>query len=110
MNLLVPGCPKPLSRKKLRQLMPHNHADLTGPRLAGRFGRAPGGGRYKTHLQDEEERLERQQQRLVDNETFTSMITTALLSIRKLLAPRVKSRRCRLIHSHALGLRPAIRM
>jgi hypothetical protein len=93
MNISIAGCPKPLSRKKLRQLMPHNHADLTGPKLAGRYGRSPGTGRYKTHLRNEEERLERQQQRLANNESFAGAIATALLSIRKLLMPRFKARR-----------------
>lgn len=92
MNVLIAGCPKPLSRKKLRQLMPHNHADLTGPRLAGRFQRAPGGGRYRSRLRDEAERLETKQQRIIDNESMATMIATALLSIRKLLAPRMKVR------------------
>lgn len=92
MNLLIAGCPKPLSRKKLRQLMPHNHAELIGPKLAGRFQRAPGGGRYRSRLKSEEERLERQQQRVLDNESMATMVATALLSIRKLLAPRMKVR------------------
>lgn len=34
------ACPRPLSRKKLRQIMGHNHANLTAERLAERSGRA----------------------------------------------------------------------
>ena len=93
MILTVAGCPKPLSRKKLRQLMPHNHPDLTGPRLAGRFGRAPGGGRYKAHLRDEAERLEVREQMRTDSNILAGTLTTALHAIRKLLAPRVKAKR-----------------
>lgn len=32
-------CPRPLSRKKLRQLMRHNHENLTSSAMASRFGR-----------------------------------------------------------------------
>jgi hypothetical protein len=32
-------CPRPLSRKKLRQLMRHNHENLTASAMSARFGR-----------------------------------------------------------------------
>lgn len=92
MHLTIEGCPKPLSRKKLRQLMPMNR-DLTGPKLAGRFGRSPGGGRYKTHLRNEQEQLEQRQQKATANEALAGTIATALSAISRLLAPRVGVRR-----------------
>jgi hypothetical protein len=37
------ACPRPLSRKKLKQLMPMRSADLTSLRLHQGYGRKPGG-------------------------------------------------------------------
>ncbi|MGA7887636.1 MAG: hypothetical protein WCA44_18020 [Acidobacteriaceae bacterium] len=59
---LTPACPRPLSRKKLRLMMPHNRDAFTGSEMYRRFKRAPGAGRFRTALADAKERAEQQEQ------------------------------------------------
>lgn len=85
MHLTIDGCPRPLSRKKLRQLMPQNKS-LTANSLAARYGRRPGAGRFKTCLLLEEMNLKRQ-----DNgataEHLRGKVKEQLLRIGRLLVP-----------------------
>jgi len=88
MALYVQGCPAPLSRKKARQLMRHNHGSLTAPQMAGKGHHKPGPGRYRKHLRNEADRLEQQQQAMSDKNFLASHVKTALTSIRNLLTRR----------------------
>jgi hypothetical protein len=85
MALYIQGCPAPLSRKKARQLMRHNHGSLTAPLMAGKGHHKPGPGRYRTGLRNEADRLKRQQEQQGEKHFMASHVKTALTAIRNLL-------------------------
>lgn len=62
MKLMFGSCPRPLSRKKLRSLMPHSRDALTGSALAAVYGRKPGPGRFRHGALRQMDELEEQQQ------------------------------------------------
>lgn len=91
MNFFIKGCDRPLSRKKLRQLM-WNRKDLTANRMAAQFDRKPGMGRFKKHLLREEMELERQEKKMAAD-SMAGSIKTALLRLMALLQPKVGVRK-----------------
>jgi hypothetical protein len=97
MALYVQGCPAPLSRKKARQLMRHNQRSLTAPLMAGKGHHKPGPGRYRSHLRNEADWLEQQEQALADKHFMASSVKTALVAIRNLLTRRSTPQRVGLL-------------
>ena len=87
MNLFQGSCPRPLSRRKLRALMPHNHRDLTARALADKHRRSPGLGRFKSYLEAMEREMEREEHKAAAG-TLRDQIHAQLVALRALFQPR----------------------
>lgn len=87
----IEGCPRPLSRKKARQLMWRNRADFRSYGLAYRYGRKPGRGRSRGRLESEQMQLEKAMERARNEKKSAARIAqfeTALKRIGDILSPR----------------------
>lgn len=81
----VPACPRPLSRKQLRGMMPRNHENLTASALAYQFDRKPGGGRTRRRLEHLEHQL-RKQEEAAANTGLAEMVAARLAWVGRMLA------------------------
>lgn len=103
MNLNTAGCPKALSRKKLRQMMWRNRNSLTGSALAATYGRAPGNGRFKCRLMHERDAIEKaieKDQRAAEQGKLRAM----LMSVVGLLTPsKPPKEKLRAVRARSIG-------
>lgn len=83
------SCPRPLSRKKLRQLMPLNHRALAAGELARKYGRSPGRGRTRCRMDRQLDELEKQSH-LVGAKKMESGASILLKCLRILLGRGVR--------------------
>jgi len=89
MQLLFGSCPRPMSRKKLRQLMPHNRNALTSAALWSRYDRKPGPGKTRSSMHRNLDALEQQKEKVGTNR-MEKAATMLLTRLRGLFADREK--------------------